>query len=1078
MFETQSWQSPAKFWQALPTKDSDLNCAGLWKTNEAETKKRNMRNNSFLGKRFYKGNDSSGGYKVKMYKEDGTYVRDGIVWGYGWSTTEENKNKVELYVKPSLHFPNTSHTTRDYEKVQSWVKTAYLVPYPLPTPTPTQTPTPEKTPTPTDTPTPTKTPQPAPYDFTLTSATDETLTFAWKLASSNQEKVKIQISDDDKFSNIVDENTILEEDNRTTETFSGLTNSKKYYARICAFLGDSNEQSAFTLANGSTTVPGRLLIVTKSITDLGKKPKLAWSPVSAEYDGVEVYRLIASSNSFAKIMTVNKSDGNTFTDTSVTEDGTYEYKLRIINNDSKFGGTYSDVFKISLDTNAPNIPTLSVEATKTKDNTPTWSWNTNSDAAKYHVILNRTAPDQTKVYESESVTNSSYTHNVALVDGMYELKIASIDLDGNKSEFASKVIIVDTKAPNVPTLSVVSSPTNNKKPTWTWNSNSDVVNYGIVFNNGSEQMTTNLSFTPANELTDGTYTIKVRAYDDVGNVSEFATNTVVVDASAPALVTRYATSPVNTKKPTWTWSPISDAVEYGVKLNSNVEIKQTATTFTSPIDLADGTHTLRVRSKDAVGNWSEYSSKSVVIDTTPPAKPNPSAVTPTANPRPTWTWTASEGAILYELRINNGSTFTQTQTAYQPTSDYTTGTYTLYVRAKDSVGNYSEFGSSAVEVDRTAPAKPQPVSVTPTTNKLPTWTWPAVSGATVYGVILNNSSEAFIKTNSFTAPSQLSDGDNVIKVRAQDAVGNVSDYGTHTVKVDTTPPATPIVSSDTPTTTSKRPTWKWTRISDATKYVWKLQLVSKGGQVEKIITAGTSTLNSYTPNTDLADGHYMLTVTAVDALNNESAPNSFTLLIDLTPPSLPVISAPEKSRNRKPSWSYSSSSEDIKDYGVIFNNGSEQITTSTSFTPSTDLENGKYTLKVRARDQLNNWSDTAQKDVTVYCAPASFDLISVPSSFSGGFYTYASLAIYIMEIKAGDIIGLKFDEMVDGFRTVDMQINGTYAGQMIFGGGRSANVGACVYLQRAGVCYWAKVEQTSTGVYFVNFSTNFSGECE
>ena len=111
---------------------------------------------------------------------------------------------------------------------------------------------------------------------------------AWKLASSNQEKVKIQISDDDKFSNIVDENTILEEDNRTTETFSGLTNSKKYYARICAFLGDSNEQSAFTLANGSTTVPGRLLIVTKSITDLGKKPKLAWSQVSAEYDGVEI----------------------------------------------------------------------------------------------------------------------------------------------------------------------------------------------------------------------------------------------------------------------------------------------------------------------------------------------------------------------------------------------------------------------------------------------------------------------------------------------------------------------------------------------------------------------------------------------------------------------------------------------------------------------------------------------------------------------------------------------------------------------------------------------------------------------
>jgi hypothetical protein len=61
---------------------------------------------------------------------------------------------------------------------------------------------------------------------------------------------------------------------------------------------------------------------------------------------------------------------------------------------------------------------------------------------------------------------------------------------------------------------------------------------------------------------------------------------------------------------------------------------------------------------------------------------------------------------------------------------------------------------------------------------------------------------------------------------------------------------------------------------------------------------------------------------------------------------------------------------------------------------------------------------------------------------------------------------------------MDTEINGASFGQIIFGGSTTADVGACVYLQRDGVCYWAKVEETSTGVQFINFTTNFSGECE
>ena len=61
---------------------------------------------------------------------------------------------------------------------------------------------------------------------------------------------------------------------------------------------------------------------------------------------------------------------------------------------------------------------------------------------------------------------------------------------------------------------------------------------------------------------------------------------------------------------------------------------------------------------------------------------------------------------------------------------------------------------------------------------------------------------------------------------------------------------------------------------------------------------------------------------------------------------------------------------------------------------------------------------------------------------------------------------------------MDLEINGTRIGSLFFTGSESVDVGACVYLQRGGVCYWGKVEKTSTGVEYINFTTNFSGECE
>ena len=76
-------------------------------------------------------------------------------------------------------------------------------------------------------------------------------------------------------------------------------------------------------------------------------------------------------------------------------------------------------------------------------------------------------------------------------------------------------------------------------------------------------------------------------------------------------------------------------------------------------------------------------------------------------------------------------------------------------------------------------------------------------------------------------------------------------------------------------------------------------------------------------------------------------------------------------------------------------------------------------------------------------------------------------------------IGFKFDD----FKTsagvfVDIEINGVYSGNIFFTSSSSVDTGACVYLERNGVCYWAKVKSGQYGAYLINFTTNFSGECE
>jgi nitrogen fixation protein FixH len=903
-----------------------------------------------------------------------------------------------------------------------------------------------------------------PVDFAVSSATEETMTLSWGLSTVSQIKVALEFSSEDDFLVIVGAAQYEETDGIGITTFTGLTESTQYFCRIKSYTDESGWGNWVT-TTGSTTISGQNLDVSTSYTEFDK-PKLEWVQVTNDYQHIGVYRYI--DGSFTKIMTVNKSENPEFVDESVNADGNYQYKLNINNG---FEGTFSDVYSVLIDTTPPGVPSPTTQ-TPTNNKKPTWTWSSVEADVDYEITLDDTLVD--------TIKNTTYTPSTDLPDGSHKIEIRAVDSFGNKGDIGKHDVVIDTTPPSVPHFNSTQSPTNNKKPTWTWQQNSDVSKFGIVFNSEAELEISSTTFTPQTELSDGIYILKVRAKDSLENWSEYAELSVHVDTTPPSVPSVVGESLTDNEKPTWTWSSVTDAIEYGVVLNSNVEVVQTETTFTSPITLQDGTHTLKVRAKDSTGNWSEYGQTATIIDTTAPDVPSPTGQTTTSNPRPVWMWDNNSDVVSYELKINDGGIITTTDVSYTPSVDFVSGTYIISIRAKDEVGNWSDWGTYTTVVDRIAPDSPVPTSTTPTVNKLPEWTWTAISSAIAYGVILNARDEVIQTNTSFTSPVSLTDGDNTIKVRAQDSVGNWSDYGTHVVLIDTLAPAIPNVSSDTAESNIKRPTWTWDIVSDAEIFDWHLTQVNQGGSLIANVATGTTTLNSYTPAQDLSDGLFKLAVSSTDSLGNESDEGSFTLEVDATPPNVPQISVDSPTRNRKPAWTYSSDSSDVSGYGVTFDGGSEQFTTDTTYISSGNLENGTYTLKVRAKDGFENWSEQVSSSVNIYSIPSSFDVKTVPTSLTGPLWqtTHESTQISFLQFTASDKIGMKFSEFnsTEG-RIVDVLLSGEDRGSIIFAN-TGPVLGACIYLERSMVTYWAKVSQDTSGSYFINFSDNFTQECD
>ena len=467
-------------------------------------------------------------------------------------------------------------------------------------------------------------------------------------------------------------------------------------------------------------------------------------------------------------------------------------------------------------------------------------------------------------YEDSSATvkpNLSFLYGEAKVYGVH---FYVRDTEGNDTVVVRKVTAVNGRVVQILTPKDGSS-TNQSPITVTWSVD------------GVQQAN-------SQGLNVGPNTV-VRSAQDSAKNTYSATITVTLDQTAPNRPTvKGSWVPVNTLTPAWSWASGQGGGNgsYRYRLDNPDMSASAATTdtfYTAPTNLNSGAHTLYVQERDEAGNWSPSGSFAVRIDTTAPPAPSLSVApaSPTANPRPTWSWTGGVGDAYryYRYKLGNddfrsGGKDT-TGTAFTPATGFTDGTYTLYVQERDSAGNWSASASVPITIDLVAPMAPT-VSVTAalTNDETPTWTWTAETGGN--GSFRYKINSADLTTGAttttllaYTPTAGLGEGTFTLYVQERDAAGNWSPSGLKAVRVDLTVPSAPRIDS-TPYSplNSLRPKWTWKSGTGGVK-VFRARV-----DTSNLTGAMERSDSSFIPQVDLPEGKHTLYVQERDSAGNWS----------------------------------------------------------------------------------------------------------------------------------------------------------------------------------------------------------------
>ena len=477
----------------------------------------------------------------------------------------------------------------------------------------------------------------------------------------------------------------------------------------------------------------------------------------------------------------------------------------------------------------------------------------------------------------------------------------------------------------------------------------------------------------------------VAGQTDIGAVQD-AVNVVVVPPTVAIAIEPPAIS--NNNAPTFAFTG-TDPVTPTPLLFYQVKIDGGAFKVVSNPDtlapLAEGTHTLTVKSEDQAGNLSAPLSYTWQIDLTPPQ------VQITQNPDPFAASTsATFGFIgndlvtptdLLEYQVSlNGSQFTIATSPLNYTG-LPEGSNTFQVEAIDQAGNVSTPKSYTWIVDVTPPTATitsKPNTFTNVTSAIFGFSGSDnLSPVGTLAFMVNVDNAGFVSAISPFALSGLSIGPHSFQVEDMDQAGNVSASAIFNWTIDQTPPMVTISQGPDLLTTST-----------SAQFIFSaFDLVSSQSQLvikDKLDNAAFAIATSPASYQNLSSGSHTFTVEAFDQAGNVGTA-SYTWTVDAIDPTASINQEPAPVVNvRTATFGFTGFDNLTQTAQLVF----EVSINGSTFAPATSpvtfsgLPDGSNTFAVEAIDLAGNVGAPASYMWTIDAKPPVITFSQKPSAFT------------------------------------------------------------------------------------------------
>ncbi|ECH8709793.1 TPA: Ig-like domain repeat protein [Salmonella enterica] len=745
---------------------------------------------------------------------------------------------------------------------------------------------------------------------------------------------------------------------------------------------------------------------------------------SIDKDVRHVELSIEHNGTFKTVVLTESADGWRYRPDSALADGSYTFTVTV--TDVAGNQQTSAPLKVTID---GTLTTPVIELAAGEDSGTVGDRLTNHDRPVFDI--RQVDSDVTRVMvkvtyngktheEAAVFTNGQwrFTPSASWADGSYQLAVVVEDLAGNVKESAPFEVRIDTTTTinNIVLLNDTGVQndqlTNVAKPSFRIDVPGDVVQVRVTLDGGANWNVIRKNadgqwiFDSPNTLVDGTYTLRVEATDEAGNIANkdlvfnIDTNiqvpTIALDAGQDTGANT-ADNITNISRPTFTIGNVDpDVIKVVVTIDGhdyNATKVGAGWQFTPGNAIPDGSYNITVTVEDKAGNTATSKPLPVVIDTTAEIE-SVTLVTDSGDSdvdnitkvdKPQFNIVTADDITHVRVKIDNAANWIELTKGgdgrwiFNVGSALPDGQHTLLVDVTDIAGNVAQetlqFTIDTTLREPTIVLDPTHDTGDDTNDNLTRINKPVF----IIGNVDNDVSHIVVHIDgrdytientggnlTFTPDQPLSDGQHTISVTVTDIAGNTKTSAELKIEIDTQVQIDSVtlttdsgVNDHDNVTNATRPSFEIATPDDVTSV-----LVSFDGVNWTPISKNAAGQWEFTAGSALPDGHYTLHVQATDRAGN-TANSTLGFTVDTQIDGLSVVMLDDAGKDStdgitnitSPRFEISAR-EPLQSVTVILNGKSSTLTQGAGnkwlFTPDTPLVDGTYKIEIVAEDIAGN----------------------------------------------------------------------------------------------------------------------------